>query len=196
MRLLLGRTATRWSGRTNSTPTGRAESGGLELRKGVCAQPANCSGIKPDNASCHNGLLVIERRAARAPAEPDLRRGIRKSGAPAGNSSSTTPRAPTLPASIDHQYGRFEIRARINTDLGSLPAFWTLGTHGGWPANGEIDIMEYYRHMLLANIAWQGAVTTGGPAVWNSHAYPSFQARRRLVESVSYLGHGLGREQR
>jgi beta-glucanase (GH16 family) len=52
------------------------------------------------------------------------------------------------------RYGRFEMRARIDTRPGMWPAFWALGTSGGWPANGEIDIMEYYRGMLLANVAW------------------------------------------
>jgi beta-glucanase (GH16 family) len=33
------------------------------------------------------------------------------------------------------------------------PAWWTLGVTKSWPANGEIDIMEYYRGKLLANIA-------------------------------------------
>lgn len=61
-------------------------------------------------------------------------------------------------------YGRFEIRAKIDVRPGSWPAFWTLGTMGGWPGNGEIDIMEYYRNMLLFNVAWEGP----GGAVWNS----------------------------
>jgi beta-glucanase (GH16 family) len=52
------------------------------------------------------------------------------------------------------QHGRFEIRARIDTRSGMWPAFWTLGTSGGWPRNGEIDIMEFYRGMVLANVAW------------------------------------------
>jgi len=51
-------------------------------------------------------------------------------------------------------YGRFEMRARIDTRAGLWPAFWTLGTKGLWPGCGEIDIMEYYRGMLLANAAW------------------------------------------
>ena len=54
------------------------------------------------------------------------------------------------------QYGRFEMRAKINTSSGMWPAFWTLGEQGAWLACGEIDIMEYYRGMILANAAWAG----------------------------------------
>ena len=43
--------------------------------------------------------------------------------------------------------GKFEIRARLPDGSGSWPAFWLLGhecgSHGGWPACGEIDIAEY-----------------------------------------------------
>jgi beta-glucanase (GH16 family) len=52
------------------------------------------------------------------------------------------------------QYGRFEMRGRIDTRAGMWPAFWTLGVGRPWPSIGEIDIMEYYRGMLLANAAW------------------------------------------
>jgi len=45
------------------------------------------------------------------------------------------------------------MRARIDADMGLWPAFWTLGDSGHWPSNGEIDIMEFYRNYLLANIA-------------------------------------------
>ena len=54
------------------------------------------------------------------------------------------------------QFGRFEMRGKIDTRSGLWPAWWTLGTQGRWPANGEIDIMEYYRDMLLANVACLG----------------------------------------
>lgn len=43
-------------------------------------------------------------------------------------------------------YGRFEIRAKVPTGNGTWPAIWMLGTNireVGWPACGEIDIMEY-----------------------------------------------------
>jgi beta-glucanase (GH16 family) len=40
------------------------------------------------------------------------------------------------------QYGRMEARIRLPTSKGYWPAFWMLGTTGGWPSCGEIDIME------------------------------------------------------
>ena len=42
-------------------------------------------------------------------------------------------------------YGRIEVRAKIPTGKGTWPAIWMLGTNikqVGWPACGEIDIME------------------------------------------------------
>ena len=42
-------------------------------------------------------------------------------------------------------YGRFEFRAKLPAGLGYWPALWLLGTNVtsvGWPACGEIDIME------------------------------------------------------
>ena len=48
----------------------------------------------------------------------------------------------------DWTYGRFEIRARLPRGRGTWPAIWMLPTewtygNGGWPDNGEIDIMEH-----------------------------------------------------
>ncbi len=45
----------------------------------------------------------------------------------------------------DWLYGRFEIKAKLPTGLGTWPAIWMLSTdweYGNWPASGEIDIME------------------------------------------------------
>ena len=42
-------------------------------------------------------------------------------------------------------YGRVEVRAKLPTGNGTWPAIWMLGTsidQVGWPACGEIDIME------------------------------------------------------
>ena len=105
-----------------------------------------------ENAYCKNGRLTIE-----------ARREKRKNPAyKAGSSIWQTSRE-----SIEYtsssiitkglhqwQYGRFEVRGRIDTRLGMWPAFWTLGVQGEWPSNGEVDVMEFYRNMLLANVAW------------------------------------------
>ena len=43
-------------------------------------------------------------------------------------------------------YGRIEVRAKLPHGRGLWPAIWMLGTNideVGWPACGEIDIMEY-----------------------------------------------------
>jgi beta-glucanase (GH16 family) len=43
-------------------------------------------------------------------------------------------------------YGKFEMRAKLPRGQGMWPAFWLLGDNistVGWPACGEIDIMEY-----------------------------------------------------
>ncbi len=45
----------------------------------------------------------------------------------------------------DWTYGRFEVRAKLPYGQGLWPAIWMLPTdwvYGGWPASGEIDIME------------------------------------------------------
>lgn len=42
-------------------------------------------------------------------------------------------------------YGRFEIKAKLPAGRGLWPAIWMMPvkeTYGGWPASGEIDIME------------------------------------------------------
>lgn len=52
--------------------------------------------------------------------------------------------------------GRFEARVKMTTGQGIWPAFWMLPTDevfGGWPASGEIDIME--------NIGSQPATVNG-----------------------------------
>jgi beta-glucanase (GH16 family) len=46
---------------------------------------------------------------------------------------------------LETTYGRFEARIRIPRGQGIWPAFWMLGAdidRVGWPASGEIDVME------------------------------------------------------
>jgi beta-glucanase (GH16 family) len=108
----------------------------------------------PDNARVAGGFLVIEARRERVP-NPSFAAG-------AAEWQRTREFADYTSSSLltrglhSWQYGRFEMRARIDTREGVWPAFWTLGVAGEWPHNGEIDIMEYYRGWLLANVAWGG----------------------------------------
>ena len=46
----------------------------------------------------------------------------------------------------DWLYGRVEVKAKLPSGKGTWPAIWMLPTewkYGGWPASGEIDIMEH-----------------------------------------------------
>jgi beta-glucanase (GH16 family) len=105
-----------------------------------------------DNAHCKNGLLIIEARRERV-ANPRYRPASRSWRRSRKHAEYTS--ACVLTKGLHAwKYGRFEIRGRIDTRLGLWPAFWTLGSARPWPGCGEIDIMEYYRGMLLANACW------------------------------------------
>ncbi|MFT2011308.1 glycoside hydrolase family 16 protein [Pontibacter sp. 13R65] len=111
---------------------------------------------QPENVNIRDGLLVIEGKREK------------KENEFYDSSSSdwrkNTPYAHYTSASINtrnkkaFRYGIVEVRARIDTTMGMWPAIWTLGEAKGWPANGEIDIMEFYRVQnqptILANAAW------------------------------------------
>lgn len=107
---------------------------------------------QPENARCENGFLIIEGRREQIPNpnyqvnSPDWRTN-RKNAAYTAASLTTR-------GLHQWQYGRWEMRGKIDISHGLWPAFWALGVAGEWPSNGEIDIMEYYRDSLLANVAW------------------------------------------
>jgi beta-glucanase (GH16 family) len=122
---------------------------------------------QPENALCKNGMLIIEARNEQKP----------NPGYIAGSSDWRKRRKDIQYTSAcliteklqSWQYGRFEMRGRIDISSGLWPAFWTLGEAGRWPANGEIDIMEYYKGKLLANIACMGS---GKSPKWYSQTKP------------------------
>lgn len=104
-----------------------------------------------ENAWCENGRLIIEARKEHKP-NPNYEAGSGdwKRNRPFIEYTSSSIHTPR---DLSWQYGRFEMRAHFDIDPGMWPAWWTLGVNGQWPSNGEIDIMEYYRGMLLANVA-------------------------------------------
>lgn len=52
----------------------------------------------------------------------------------------------TTKGKFDFTYGKIEISARFKAARGAWPALWMLGSHGPWPKNGEIDLMEHLNH--------------------------------------------------
>lgn len=109
-----------------------------------------------ENAEQRDGYLVIEGRreqvknAAFESESEDWRKNRRYADYTSSSINSN--------GKFSFQYGLVEVKARIDTAMGLWPAIWTLGIEKSWPANGEIDIMEYYlvngAPTILANAAW------------------------------------------
>jgi len=60
----------------------------------------------------------------------------------------------TSSGTFEPQFGRLEARVMLPKGKGLWPAFWALGTNigsVGWPACGEIDIMETVGDQLTSN---------------------------------------------
>lgn len=82
---------------------------------------------RPENVRVEGGSLVIEARK-------EAYEGY------AFTSASVNTRG-----RFEFLYGRVEVRAKLPKGVGAWPAIWMLGTNraqAGWPACGEIDIME------------------------------------------------------
>ncbi len=102
-----------------------------------------------DNASIVDGMLQIQARAESY-----------------GGASYTSSRLKTQGIK-SFKYGKIEARISMPSFSGVWPAFWMLGeniTSVGWPACGEIDIME---HINTEN-------TVYGTCHWYDTAYASY----------------------
>ena len=82
---------------------------------------------RPENIRLENGMLVIEARKEAF-----------------GGNRYTSARISSAGLK-ERTYGRYEARIKLPKGQGIWPAFWLLGSDigtAGWPACGEIDIME------------------------------------------------------
>lgn len=108
---------------------------------------------QPKNAYCRDGVLVLEARREEKQ-NPDYHPGSTqwRLNRPAADYTSAS-----IASKYSFTYGRAEALIRIDPRPGSWQAFWTLGTSfrrepNSWPATGEVEIMEYYRNLVLANV--------------------------------------------
>jgi len=106
-----------------------------------------------------------------------------------GSSKSYT--SARLNSKFSFRYGRIDIRAKLPKGAGTWPAIWTLGANineignyfgnqfgnVGWPACGEIDIMEqngWDKNSVIGHLHWednsgQYKNTGGTKSIENSH---------------------------
>jgi beta-glucanase (GH16 family) len=88
------------------------------------------NGLRRENVRVENGQLVVEARR-------DFHNGHEYSSARihTGGKAGWT-------------YGRFEARMQLPSGWGTWPAFWMMpdDQRQGWPACGELDIMEHVGH--------------------------------------------------
>ena len=90
----------------------------------------NYTGLRKENARVESGRLIIEAR--RDDSESHMYTSARL----------------VSKGKSDWTYGRFEVSAKLPSGRGTWPAIWMLPSlksygDGGWPDNGEIDIMEH-----------------------------------------------------
>ena len=117
---------------------------------------------RTENARVQNGNLILEARHEEFPnpryqADAPERRWQQNRQHAEYTSASLTTRGVA-----SWTYGKIEVRAKLPSGRGTWPAIWTLGTNiseVGWPACGEIDIMEHVGHepdAVHANVHTRG----------------------------------------
>lgn len=97
-----------------------------------------------ENATIENGALVITARRENF-----------------GGASYTSARMKTQGLKT-FRFGRIEARMKLPSFMGAWLAFWMLGANlpqVGWPASGEIDIMEHVNaeNRVYGTVHWQDA---------------------------------------
>ncbi len=102
---------------------------------------------RSENARVEDGMLIIEARKEQFK-NPDYDPGASGQGKGQGRRgrefAQYTSASLTTRGKASWPHGRVEVRAKLPQGRGTWPAIWMLGTNraAGWPACGEIDIME------------------------------------------------------
>ncbi len=100
---------------------------------------------RSENARVENGLLVIETRKEKFKNSQFDAASMRPSRRRQSEFADYTSASLITKGIAEWRYGRVEVRARLPRGRGFWPAIWMLGADRervGWPACGEIDIME------------------------------------------------------
>lgn len=114
----------------------------------------------------------------------------------------TSARINTL-GKFDFKYGKVEVRAKLPEGGGTWPAIWMLGANFptlGWPAAGEIDIMEHKGndpgkiHSAIHTPSSYGATTNSGSQTISNvtnvfHVYAVEWTPQKIVFSVDGVVH-------
>lgn len=113
---------------------------------------------------CKRGTPDWNKYLVSSPQTVQVENGVLKVRAIKNTNTAADP-APYLTGGIESRgkfnfkYGRAEIRAKFDNGQGSWPAIWMMPENniGGWPAGGEIDIME---HLNADNLIYQTVHST------------------------------------
>ena len=120
---------------------------------------------EPENVSVKDSLLTI--RALKA--------SLHGCGYTSGRLKTKQRDGTTLFSKL---YGRVEFRAKVPWGKGLWPALWMLpqdDRYGGWPASGEIDLMEIVGekpHEVLNSIHFGSPGTGGRQLITHVHPLP------------------------
>jgi len=103
------------------------------------------------------------------------------------------------------EHGKFEIRAKMPTGVGTWPAFWAIGEEKGkeWPEVGEMDVLEYVgreRNGLIGTVhggtsiddQWflQASTTSDAPLSADMHTYDMEWDEDKIIWSLDGTEYG------
>ncbi len=132
-----------------------------------------------------NGVLVI---TATESTDPAYQCEYTPAGEP-GMCAYTSARLLTQ-GKFDFAYGRAEARLKLPYGQGIWPAFWSLGSNFGdvgWPASGEIDIMENIgKEPDIVHATAHGPGYSGGNGIGGGYTYTEALSNNYHVYAIEW----------